>query len=234
MAQATANPFDSLDDMTETLAETDDLLSQMAGKEVDRLLADSQGESAPSAPPVGEVAPPPEVAEQSMSAQLDELFTELQSPAAPASTPAPQPAADSKIEPLTQGLERAALLEAAGFDCATATTASPEGDSQDPISEAAPHGQERSALLEAAGFQATDGSALALDEPPIMMNLEALNLPSNIQLAPLPAYLKPLEWLSAPLDKCPAKVRQILGPVAIITMINALAVLTYVLVIRKH
>ena len=126
------------------------------------------------------------------------------------------------------------MLEAAGFDCATATTASPEGDSQDPISEAAPQGQERLALLEAAGFQAADGSAPALDEPPITMNLAAPDLPSNIQLAPLPAYLKPLDWLSAPLDACPAKVRRILGPVAIITMINALAILTYVLVIRKH
>ena len=73
MAQATANPFDSLDDMSATLAETDDLLSQMAGKEVDRLLADSQADSAQPAPPVADVAPPPEVAEQSMSASAGRI-----------------------------------------------------------------------------------------------------------------------------------------------------------------
>lgn len=234
MAQATANPFDSLDDMTESLAATDDLLSQMAGKEVDRLLAENQAESEPPPAPLADVPPP--AGEQSMSAQLDELFTELQNPASPAAKAAPQSAPDSKTDPLTQGPERAALLEAAGFmppAAATAPGAAPEGDSQDPIIDTAPHGAERSALLEAAGFQANDGSIPPLSELPSPIELDEPQITAQIPLAPLPVYLKPLDWISAPLDACPAKVRQILGPVAIITMLNALAVLSYVL-IRRH
>ena len=52
--------------------------------------------------------------------------------------------------------------------------------------------------------------------------------------APLPAYLKPLEWLNAPLGFLPESARELVGKVALLTFFNALAVLIYVLVFRKH
>ena len=46
--------------------------------------------------------------------------------------------------------------------------------------------------------------------------------------------LRPLEWLNAPLAACSDTVREALGKVAIMTLINALAILLYVLFLRKH
>jgi len=51
---------------------------------------------------------------------------------------------------------------------------------------------------------------------------------------PLPVYLKPLEWMSAPLELLPSAARDVLGQVAILTLVNAIAVLIYVFVFRKH
>jgi hypothetical protein len=50
---------------------------------------------------------------------------------------------------------------------------------------------------------------------------------------PLPLLLRPLEWLNAPLAACPSWVRDAIGKAAIITMINAVAVLTYVAFFRR-
>ncbi|HEV8606648.1 MAG TPA: hypothetical protein VGQ99_14835, partial [Tepidisphaeraceae bacterium] len=46
--------------------------------------------------------------------------------------------------------------------------------------------------------------------------------------------LRPLEWLNFPLSACSDVVRESLGKVAIMTLINALAILLYVLFLRKH
>jgi len=50
----------------------------------------------------------------------------------------------------------------------------------------------------------------------------------------LPFYLKPLVWINVPLDSSPAIVRQMLGKVGVVTLINAIAVLAYVFFFRKH
>jgi len=46
--------------------------------------------------------------------------------------------------------------------------------------------------------------------------------------------LRPLEWLNAPLNACSDTFRESLGKVAIMTLINALAILLYVMFLRKH
>jgi hypothetical protein len=48
----------------------------------------------------------------------------------------------------------------------------------------------------------------------------------------LPIVLKPLAWLSAPLDRFPDEVRETLGKIAILTIVNALAVFAYVMMLR--
>jgi hypothetical protein len=50
---------------------------------------------------------------------------------------------------------------------------------------------------------------------------------------PLPLYLRPLEWLNAPLALLPQSVRDVVGKIAIITLLNAAAILAYVLVVRR-
>jgi hypothetical protein len=50
----------------------------------------------------------------------------------------------------------------------------------------------------------------------------------------LPLILKPLEWINAPLDLCPENVREMVGKIAILTMVNAAAVLAYVWMFRRH
>jgi hypothetical protein len=48
----------------------------------------------------------------------------------------------------------------------------------------------------------------------------------------LEILLRPLEWLNKPLSACSDAVREALGKVAIMTLINALAILVYVLFLR--
>ena len=50
----------------------------------------------------------------------------------------------------------------------------------------------------------------------------------------LPWYLKPLEWLNAPMQALPDGVREGVGKIALLTLFNALAVLVYVFVFRKR
>jgi hypothetical protein len=161
-------------------ANTDELLSQLASSEIDRLLAEADGNPAP---------PEKKIAEQT-----------------PSKEPPPDP------EPAAKGSERAALLQAAGFESTTATPDAP------PIED------ERAALLHAAGF-----------ESPEEMGFHPKTNTAGESSRPerLPVYLKPLIWINAPLDACPSVVRQMLGKVGIVTLFNALAVLAYVFFFRK-
>jgi hypothetical protein len=124
---------------------------------------------------------------------------------------------------LAEGPERAALLEAAGFD--SPKTPNPEPDE---VANAKPTGDERSALLQAAGFESTD-------PPPAAKPAEvpAVEIPDDVD-RPAPIYLKPLVWINAPLDACPPGVRSVLGKAGLLTLVNALAVLTYLFLTRRH
>jgi hypothetical protein len=89
-----------------------------------------------------------------------------------------------------------------------------------------------------AGTSAAERAGLAKIDPaadglPGPGELAALTGPIEDD-APLPVYLKPLEWMSAPLDLLPSTARDVLGQVAILTLVNAIAVLIYVFVFRKH
>jgi hypothetical protein len=173
-----------------TASSTDELLSQLAASEIDRLLseADAKAEPAP--------APAP---------------------------PAPEPVLEKKetpTEPVAEGTERTALLEAAGFESKEA----PAEPAAPPAAAAPPAEDERSALLQAAGFESPGGE----------------ETPADVQVATtddddrLPFYLKPLVWMNIPLENSPLLIRQMLGRAGIVTLVNALAVLTYVFFFKKH
>jgi len=173
-------------------AETDELLSQLAASEIDRLLAEGDGKANAAEAPGAE------------SAAADSI-------------------AAATSEALAEGPERAALLEAAGFD--SPKTASPESAD---AANAKPTGEERSALLQAAGFESGD-------PPPASKPAEApaVAIADDVD-RPAPIYLKPLVWINAPLDACPPGVRSLLGGAALVTLANALAVLTYLFLTRRH
>lgn len=170
---------------------TDELLSQLASTEIDRLLAEAEnGGSAPKEP-----AP---------------------APAVEAVEPAPKPAESA---PVAEGSERAALLQAAGFESskieASAAPAAPvEGN------------EERSAILQAAGFESAEAVAAASEAESDGSDGEDSDY--------VPIYLKPLVWINSPLEAYPSVARRMLGGAGIVTLLNALAVLTYVCFFRKH
>jgi hypothetical protein len=52
--------------------------------------------------------------------------------------------------------------------------------------------------------------------------------------AEVPIFLKPLVWLSSPLDRFGDGLRETIGKIAVLTMVNAIAVLVYVIIFRRH
>jgi hypothetical protein len=202
--------------MSQAPASTDELLSQLASSEIDRLLAEAENGTAAkqslTPPPVAE-APKPAVRET------------------PAETPAPAPAAEPPVadpqvaEPLVaappaaaaaEASERSALLEAAGFEANKPEAAPPPPETQ----------SERSAILEAAGFESIEETAAA--------SAIAAKVAEGEDSDYVPIYLKPLVWINSPLESYPSVLRKMLGSAGIVTLLNALAVLTYVFFFRKH
>ena len=73
-----------------------------------------------------------------------------------------------------------------------------------------------------------------LEMPASDAELETFVMLSESPDPSLPIYLKPLEWLSAPLEICPDALRELIGKIALLTTFNAAAVLLYVLIFRRH
>jgi hypothetical protein len=186
--------------------DTDELLSQLAASEIDRLLAEADGKPEP--------APEASAPEAAVS------------PASPEPAPV-EPAPEAAADVLPEGSERAALLHAAGFDAAN----SPSAEPADVSAASQPTGDEKSALLRAAGFDSTDSPAAPDIEHPA--DPAAEGTPEDID-RPIPIYLKPLVWINAPLNSSPSMVRPLLGKAGLLTLVNALAVIAYVLFFRKH
>jgi hypothetical protein len=97
------------------------------------------------------------------------------------------------------------------------------------------------AVLEtAAADHSASAERAALHEPqpqvpapvPVVKHSPQIELGEPIR--PLPLILRPLEWISAPLDPWPDQLREILGKIGLMTLINALAVLAYVFLVRRH
>jgi hypothetical protein len=173
MGQATADLPDPLDNPSlAPINSADDLLAQLAGDEVDRLLAESDAGKIEDKSPPAAVEPPPAAAPS--GSDIQDVFAQLEAAEDKPSAPIDEPDATGIVE-------RAAL---------TGGDLSPE-------------------------------------------------LPRSVELelgegGELPAFFKPLVWLNAPLDACPDGVREALGKVAVVTLVNAVAVLAYVLIFRRH
>jgi hypothetical protein len=199
---------------------TDELLSQLAASEIDRLLAEADS-PAPAGKP--DAMGKSDAAGASDAAVAEAIATAVAEVSGDGAGAGELRAGGTGDATAGEGLERAALLQAAGFE--TAALAGETGASA-AVKEAG-SGDERSAILQAAGFE----SPLEIELTP-RKKVEEGEMEAAEE--PVPIYLKPLVWINAPLDSAPVVVRQVLGKVGLVTLINALAVLGYVIFFRKH
>jgi len=257
----------------------DDLLAQMAGDEIDRLLAEADSGNSPAAqpaapvdyddaskawagsgrqspdvqppgvvlradespaeirtePPIAEPQPafriaPTPVEELSVAPPVDPLASELNSllnslsaaaPAAPDPTPisavdvveaeeaAAVPAAETPVVP---SVESAEILSATAAEVAA-------------IGELSPGGAEQTS--------AAERSALAVESVPADDVTEPIE-EQNERRSLLFLLLRPLEWVNAPINAFPDTLREFIGKAAILTVVNALALILYVHFVRRH
>lgn len=216
MGQTALDVPDPLEKPDSSLASTDDLLAQLAGDEIDRLLAEADNERPPKPPSTPTDASPsasptiPTVenatatVSRDVSNDIDRLFTELDSP--------------------KSATAKAAGAEAPLPSLPPAEPPAPAGTS--PVSEAAAP----------AAQPASQADQLAADlEDELSASITAARgADSDDEDRPLPLWLKPLEWLNAPLAACPESLRDALGKVGILTLVNSLAIIAYVLLFRRH
>jgi hypothetical protein len=195
MGQAAVELPDPLQAPPETpKTSTDELLSRLAGEEIDRLLAEVDGgEAGASGTPID--VSPPDRPERDNG----------QGPVAPA--PAVPSSKDETV--------------AAELDALFSAAVEQDRADEEVAAAAAALAAEQTSAAERAGLTTVAATASAADRAPDDDN------------APLPLYLRPLEWLSAPLMLLPPGMRDLVGKVAIVTLINAAAILAYVLVVRR-
>jgi hypothetical protein len=229
MGQAVVDAPDPLQNpKPATPPSADDMLSQLAGDEIDRLLAEAEGQkSAKGAVPTpASIAAAPEVESvgfdsKQSAAEIDALLAQKESDSPPVTAPA-EPAAVAV--PVTPPAE----APAAAAPEAPVTTVAPAAVVETPKPEPVP-----AAVEIAKEIEQNEEERKALRGPEVKVDAPVPQLIFD-QTAPLPLVLKPFEWLSSPLDACPEIVREAIGKIAIVTMVNAIAVLSYVLIFHRH
>jgi hypothetical protein len=247
MGQAIDLP-DTPSDGPQTTGNVDDLLAQMAGDEIDRLLAEDEKQepttlAAPADHPIENqiaAAEPQDLKQQvpaaettaieetppDISQQLDALFGELTrepAPGAAVETPAQAAAVAETPEPIAATVAPDAGAAAPAGDAVESNAANPAG-SADLAAEvpAVPTGK---SPVAAHAEEATSQERAALIEEPVLP--EADDAQSGV-----PLHLKLLLWINAPLAWCGDSGREWMGKAAILTLINALVLLAYVLFFR--
>ncbi len=251
MGQATVDLPDPLENPNSALlTSADDLLAQLAGDEIDRLLAEAELDKddatparAESAGLIDDKAAQPDPQDTS---EIDELFAELEvaknvKPAEGAAS-APLKAGEA-LKPMAPVADDSAALDGQ----ALASVLSPVGPTNDVNPSTAATVPQAVAVAAAPSLIDIDVSeALAArgdeetgtDERVGLSDLEVSpvspEIANLVDTSDLPVYLKPLVWLNSPLDTFPDEVREMLGKIGIVTMVNAVAVLAYVMIFRRH
>ncbi len=288
MGKGTAPLPESLSSPTSpSNAGADDLLSQMAGDEIDRLLAEADVE-APSIPKadnlddviadaadaVNSAADPTsglsddalkileEVQKDADALQKDvSELTKLTTPPADA-TPAPVVAPkvpetvsvtddsiSSELDDLFKQLTESPPVEGAQI-AGTVASADVPVEEEDPVAAAmaavaaenaaapaAATGESKPSADASVSIEAKTATAgragLGLADLATSYATAGVPTTSAHDDSPTPFYLKPLEWINAPLADASDTVRELVGKAAIITLVNAAAVLVYVMFFRK-
>jgi hypothetical protein len=231
------------------LSGTDDLLAQLAGDEIDRLLAEADVErpapasaasSASAAPAPAEPSPAvsPPVATNPPGDELDNLLSELNKEPAPAST------GEGKEKTLTEQVPDvlAQLAVKAPVTLAEGAAASPAPEAATAESlENVMSAEEREALslsnlqaATAAAEQEDASAAAAAAKAAEAAAAPAVTAPPEIAVpsGPVNPVVRVLQWINKPLSFIPDAARDPIGKAAIVTIVNSIAVLIYVVFIR--
>ncbi len=241
MGQKTRPPTSST---TAAAPDTDELLSQLAGDEIDRLLADAEVQrpapvvpapAVPTAQPVtakpalSDPATPPQVAASDV--EVDPLLAQVyQDPAAAVDQLNAQ--LDDLFAALTTNDPAAGAVDSAHF-------AAPAPETADAPAIALPalempdlcevQSLPLPALENVAGVSSAESAGILGADGPAEAALE-----QPWQGAALPWWLRPLEWINAPFAALSISARQLLGKIALATLLHAVAVLLYVLVLHRQ
>jgi hypothetical protein len=247
----------------EALASADDLLSQLAGDDIDRLLAEAETEPKPlpvrTPPPAAQPAVPAEAfsepppAEPPVTAQeeaaLDAVFAEVQptdvaaaAELAPATAPPGQTSAPvnsdvqmaSELAELDRMLSSDASAMMPPAEAELPSAQTPAIDQAEQlVADSTLAAAERQALTAPTTLE--DGAVLDTVDPAATAADSSvdLQLPDTVQDRPS-LPVRVLEWINYPLLMCSDGVRETLGKVALLTLFNSVAVLIYVLLFRRH
>jgi hypothetical protein len=215
-----------------TRADADDLLSQLAGEEIDRMLAGA-GETSTSSPARADAhAAPPrrveseDIVEGSVVGEKP-LAARIAIPQATIVTPRePQHVVARKASPFADAAPVVAAPEvtAGNIDEALAKQASAREADAAP---AAPVPGDSAAAVAAELDADQKQTVVKLSELPAASPADA-----TAPVARPPIYYRPLVWANAPFAALPDPLRDALGKVAILTLLNSLAVIVYVLFLR--
>ena len=250
---------DSLDSALPVSAEkVDDLLAQMAGEEIDRLLSDAENPRESTEQRATPVSP-----EQPVVRQLDALFA---APEVPAELPKPTrsapPAAESKPVPAApsdapMGDDEVSKQLNDLFSDAETSAEVPKADAVATSAPATAPAPASPASAAPTSTEAASDAAAAVD-PSLAMEMSTTSEeraalgatesdastqdPLNLQLPEgddegqglAEVAIKPLEWMNTPWGGVPDQWRDMVGKIALLTLFNALAVLVYVFLFRHH
>jgi hypothetical protein len=263
------------------LSGTDDLLAQLAGDEIDRLLAEADVEQRSTPTPAGPTAAavadaPTSAASSAPSTPGTSVAEPLAAPAvanasapsaaAPATAQSPVPAddeLDALLNKLNDGGSASLGSTAAPPD---GTAAAVDGDkslidrvpeilAQFPAAPTSPGASSYAVPATPAAAAVTPGTIAASTSAAILAEAtdgvmsaaerDALKIgefPDDVDASPgakaesassrLAPVIKLLEWINAPLSFVPDALRDTLGKVAIVTLVNSIAVLIYVMFVR--
>ncbi len=241
----------------------DDLLAQLAGDEIDKLLADADEKAGTPTEPEPAAAPAAVAdvddkelaktasaeASAEAAAVAPAVLAALGEPLAPlvplaSTTPPPAAVAEAAKEPVAEETDAALAGELDKlFD---ELKKDPEPDAPDsPAGLAAPVEPAPVAEQAPAAEQTAETPAVAIDDATTAEERgglieEVAEEPAEddttrvIVEVKLPIYLRPLEWINAPFAFLPDRARDLLGTIGIVTLMNAAAILVYLRLMRKH
>jgi hypothetical protein len=222
-----------------TRADADDLLSQLAGEEVDRMLA-SAGETPTSSPSGVEVAAPRPspvesddivdgaiVGEKPPVAKIAIPQATIVTPKEPQHVVARKasPFADAAPVVVTPDVPAGSIDEALAKQASALVQVGKQENSPEPGAAPAAPDAGDSAVAVAAELDADHKQNVVK-----LSELASAAKPDAV--APSPIYYRPLIWANAPFAALPDPLRDALGKVAILTLLNSLAVIAYVLLLR--
>ena len=223
MGQATADLPDPLAASAGAPNSTDDLLAQLAGEEIERLLAETDNSVEPQPPepsaPVAVIVPPTPVTPTASPAPAQPVA--IVPPAAPP-TAAPAEDLESIFTQLDDRDKAAAAVLPKAAMAASAPTLAEEPSMAEAL--AAEMAEDAAQHARPAGGHA---SSKAIDT-------HATQDVHTADTEAKPSLLVALlALMSSPLDAFSDETRDLIGKAAILTMLNALCVLAYVIFFRR-